>query len=77
MKILTGANRPDSGKIILEDYFEMMDIVSISLTPLKENMDWITDVTVPKDVTGLYSLLSVESKQQKLFVSHAVDITDK
>jgi len=40
-------------------------------------VDWKTEVAVPKDVTGLYILLSVESKQQKYFVSHVVDISDK
>ena len=32
---------------------------------------------MPADVTGLYILVQVESKQLKLFVSHAIDITDK
>ena len=30
---------------------------------------------VPKDAAGLYILVSVESKQQKNFTSHAIDIT--
>jgi hypothetical protein len=31
---------------------------------------------VPADVGGLYILLSVESKKQRLFVNYAIDITD-
>jgi hypothetical protein len=27
MKILTGANRPDSGKIILDDFFEIAAVI--------------------------------------------------
>ena len=38
---------------------------------------WTTAVAVPKDVTGFYILLPVETKQQKFFVDHVVDITDK
>ena len=38
---------------------------------------WTTAVAVPKDVTGFYILLPVETKQQKYFVDHVVDITDK
>jgi hypothetical protein len=39
--------------------------------------EWTTEVAVPKDVKGLYMLLSVESGKQRLFVSYAIDITDK
>jgi hypothetical protein len=38
---------------------------------------WTTSVAVPKDVTGFYILVPVETKQQKYFVDHVVDITDK
>ena len=38
---------------------------------------WTTTVDVPKDVTGFYILVPVETKQQKYFVDHVVDITDK
>ena len=38
---------------------------------------WTTTVVVPKDVAGFYILLPVETKQQKYFVDHVVDITDK
>lgn len=38
---------------------------------------WTTAVVVPKDVTGFYVLVPVETKQQKYFVDHVIDITDK
>ena len=38
---------------------------------------WTTTVVVPKDVTGFYILVPVETKQQKYFVDHVIDITDK
>jgi hypothetical protein len=38
---------------------------------------WTTTVVVPKDVTGFYIVLPVETQQQKYFVDHVVDITDK
>ena len=38
---------------------------------------WTTAVAAPKDVTGFYILVPVETKQQKYFVDHVVDITDK
>jgi hypothetical protein len=38
---------------------------------------WTTVVAAPKDVTGFYIVLPVETQQQKYFVDHVVDITDK
>jgi hypothetical protein len=38
---------------------------------------WTTAVAVPKDGTGFYILVPVETRQQKYFVDHVVDITDK
>ena len=38
---------------------------------------WTTAVVVPKDVTGFYILVPVETKQQKYFLDHVIDITDK
>jgi hypothetical protein len=42
-----------------------------------QHADWTTEVNVPKDITGFYILVSVETKQQKNFVSHAIDISGK
>jgi hypothetical protein len=62
---------------IVYGFYESPNLADAPITLPGQKADWTTDVTVPKDVTGLYILLSVESKQQKLFVSHVVDITDK
>jgi hypothetical protein len=34
-------------------------------------------VAVPSGATGLYIVLPMETKQQKYFVDHVLDITDK
>ncbi len=48
------------------------------ITPAKGgSATWTTAVAVPKDVTGFYIVLPVETRQQKYFVDHVVDITDK
>jgi hypothetical protein len=62
---------------VIYGLYESPHLADTPITPAKESADWTTEVAVPKDVTGLYVLVSVESKQQKLFVSHAIDITDK
>jgi hypothetical protein len=38
---------------------------------------WTTEVAVPASATGLYVLAPVETQQQKYFVDHVIDITDK
>jgi hypothetical protein len=62
---------------IIYGIFEIMDLASVPLTPAKASVEWTTEVTVPQSVKGLYILLSVESKNMRNYVSHAVDITDK
>jgi len=57
--------------------YQSPHLADTPITPAKASADWKTSVTVPADVTGLYVLPSVESKQQKNFTSHAIDITDK
>ena len=57
--------------------YDSPNLADAPLTPAKGSAEWKTSVTVPADVTGLYVLPSVESKQQKNFTSHAIDITDK
>lgn len=60
---------------IIYGLYESPHLADTPITPAKESADWTTTVAVPKDVTGLYVLLSVEAKQQKNFVCHAIDIT--
>lgn len=60
---------------ILYGFYETPDIVSVPISPAGEKATWTTEVAVPQEVKGLYILLSVESKKQRLFVNYAVDIT--
>ncbi len=62
---------------ILYGFYESLDIVPIPITPANENMQWSTEVAVPKDVTGFYILLGVESKKPRTYVFYVVDISDK
>jgi hypothetical protein len=47
------------------------------VTPTGGDAEWSTTVAVPQDVTGLYVLVPVETQQQKYFIDHVVDITNK
>jgi hypothetical protein len=60
---------------ILYGFYETPDIVSVPITPAGEKAEWTTVVAVPPDVKGLYIMLSVESKKQRLFVNYAIDVT--
>jgi hypothetical protein len=62
---------------VLYGRYESPHLADTPITPANGSAEWKTSVTVPADVTGLYVLPSVESKQQKNFTSHAIDITDK
>jgi len=62
---------------ILYGFYETPDIVSVPITPASDKAEWTTEVAVPRDVEGLYIMLSVESKKQRLFVNYAIDITGK
>jgi hypothetical protein len=57
--------------------YETIDIPPVPITPSKESMQWTTDVAVPKDVSGFYILLSVESKKPRTYVNYVIDISDK
>ena len=62
---------------ILYGIYESPDLTSVPVAGAGKTAEWTTTVAVPKDVKGLYILLSVESKKQRLFVNYAIDITDK
>lgn len=62
---------------IIYGLYESPHLASAPITGAGKTAEWTTDVAVPKDVKGLYILLSVESKQQRLFVNYAVDITNQ
>jgi hypothetical protein len=60
---------------IVYGYYESPDLASVPLTPAGETAEWTTSVTVPESVSGLYLLLSVESKKQRLFTNYLLDLT--
>ena len=62
---------------ILYGYYESPDLASAPVTPPGDVADWTTEVAVPADVKGFYIMLSVESKKQRTFVNHAIDISDR
>jgi hypothetical protein len=57
--------------------FETLDIVSVPITPAKENMQWTTEVAAPADVTGFYILLSVESNKPRTYLNYALNIGEQ
>lgn len=62
---------------IIYGNYESPDIASVPVSGAGKSSEWKTSVVLPKEATGLYILLSVESKQQRLFANYAIDITDK
>jgi len=56
---------------------EILDMPEVPITPASGNVQWTTEIVVPQDVSGLYILLSVESKKPRTYVNYAVDITDR
>ncbi len=62
---------------IIYGFYESPHLASAPITPAGKTAEWTTKVAVPQDVKGFYILLSVESKQQRLFANYAIDITDK
>jgi len=62
---------------VIYGFYQSPDIASVPVTGAGKTAEWTTEVAVPGDVAGLYMLLSVESKKQRLFTNYAVDLTDK
>ena len=62
---------------IIYGVYETLDIPEVPLTPAGESVEWTTEVPIPENVSGLYILLSVESKKPRTYVNYALDITDK
>ena len=62
---------------IIYGVYETLDIPEVPLTPAEESIKWTTEVAVPQNVSGLYILLSVESKKPRTYVNYVIDITDK
>ena len=62
---------------IIYGLYQDPSIADATITLSKATAEWTTSVAVPKDITGLYVLVSVETRQSKYFVSHVIDISDK
>jgi hypothetical protein len=62
---------------IIYGLYEDPSIEEATITLPKGTAEWTTTVAVPDDVTGLFVLVSVETRQSKYFVSHVIDITNK
>ena len=57
--------------------FEDPSIADATIALSKATAVWTTFVAVPGNTKGLYVLVSVETRQSKYFVSHAVEIPDE
>ena len=62
---------------ILYGFYEDPTLVDAPITLPADKAKWTSSVAVPKDASGFYILLSVESKQQKNFVSHVIELSTK
>lgn len=62
---------------IIYGVYETLDMPEVPLTPAQKSVEWTTEVAVPEDVSGLYILLSVESKKPRTYTNYAIDITGK
>lgn len=62
---------------IIYGWYQIMDLATTPITPSGGTTEWSTTTAVPAEVTDCYILLSVESKNMRLYVNYAIDITDK
>jgi hypothetical protein len=62
---------------IIYGIYEDPSIADATIALSKETAEWTTNAPVPKTVTGLYVLVSVETRQSKYFISHVIEIADK
>ncbi len=62
---------------ILYGLYRAPHLVDTPITLANDSAEWTTSVEVPADVTDLYVLPSVESKQQKNYVSYAIELTEE
>jgi hypothetical protein len=61
---------------IIYGVYETLDLAPIPLTPPKEKITWNTEAAVPKNISGLYILLSVESRTPRTYLNYVIDISD-
>ena len=62
---------------VIYGFYQSPTLTDAPIAQGGQSAKWTTTVAVPSADTGLYILASVEDKQQKTFVNHAIDITDK
>ncbi len=62
---------------ILYGRYTAPHLVDTPITLANDSAEWTTTVAVPADVQGLFALPGVESKQQKNYVSHAIDLREE
>jgi hypothetical protein len=62
---------------IIYGLYEDPSIADATIALPKATAEWTTNVAVPNNVSGLYVLVSVETRQSKYFVNHVIDISDK
>jgi hypothetical protein len=62
---------------IIYGVYQIMDMVSVPITPAGGESEWTTDVKIPPNLENIYILLSVEDRQMRLYVNHLIDITDQ
>ncbi len=62
---------------IIYGVYEDPSIAEATIALPKGKAEWTTTVEVPNNATGLYILVSVETRQSKYFVSHVIDITNQ
>lgn len=65
------------GDGIIYGAYETLDMAPVPITPSKANMEWTTEVAVPKDGTGFYILLSVESNKPRTYKNYVLDIREQ
>jgi hypothetical protein len=76
--VATGIGASDSGAVRIDlairnetgDWRAMQAIAG-------KSAEWTTEVAVLGDVKGLYIMLSVESRKQRLFKNYCIDVADK
>jgi hypothetical protein len=62
---------------ILYGFYQSPHLSSPPLTPSKDKAVDTTAATVPADAKGFYVLVPVETQQNKYFIDHVIDISDK
>jgi hypothetical protein len=59
---------------IVYGVYQSPHLAIVPVTPSLGDAQWTTKVTAPKDISGYYVLVPLETQQQKYFVDHLIDI---